>query len=360
MDIGRTLPADLSAELGELLSHKALYEALAKVVGDPVAELAEDRTIARWNLAAEALTGYSAQNLIGKPLREILAAGIDEERLLDVPHDGQPHEVHFAIRDAGGHSISVRGYALALRAGERVDGWLLSILPARALDEIEQLKSEFVGTVSHELKTPLAAIKAYCETMLANAALSKEQTQEYLGVISFQADRLERLIDNLLLVTRVEAGQLLKRRVKLGLDAILERAIAELSYDASAYSIELSIGDAKVSGDPDRLVSVFTHLLDNAIKYMPGGGVVRIEAEEADGKTLVSVHDQGIGIEDEHLPFIFDRFYRVDSDLTSSVGGSGLGLFLVHALVRAHGGVVEVRSDPGVGSVFTLSLPVRD
>ncbi|MBC5815979.1 MAG: PAS domain-containing protein [Candidatus Eremiobacteraeota bacterium] len=360
MDIGRTIPADVGGDLlAEVLSYKSLYEALSRLVQDAVIQLDAAARIVRWNLAAEALTGYSAQRCLGKPFRELLANN-QLQIILDIPCDGVAHEIRFSFLDPAGFRTDVRAYVTALRNGEESDGWLVTCMSARHADEIEQLKNEFVSTVSHELKTPLAAIKAYCSTLLLNPGLDEEARVEYLSVVDQQTDRLNRLIDDLLLVTRVEAGQMLKRRVRLSLDTILERVVGDLLYDGSVHRIELETNGVKVSGDPDRIVDVLTHILDNAIKYTPGGGTVRVAAREQDGHTVIDIRDEGIGIHEEHLPLIFDRFYRVDSELTSNVGGSGLGLFLVHSLVRAHGGKVDVRSEPGKGSTFTLKMPVRE
>lgn len=358
MDIGRSLPEDLTRDLlAEVLSFKALYEALSKLVQDAVIELDARERVVRWNLAAEALTGHAAQGTSGRPFQHFLAAQ-SAAPLASVPHDGSVHEVRFALSDPAGKRIEVRGHAAALCSGDTLEGWLITCEATRGADEIEQLKNEFVSTVSHELRTPLAAIKAYSATLLSNPALDAAHHDEYLHVIDQQTDRLTKLVDDLLLVTRIEAGQMLKRRVRVRLDSILERVLAQSGYDAQRYTVECDTNGLWVSGDPDRLVDIFSHLIDNAVKYTPGGGVVKIAAHERDGQTIVTVRDQGVGMAAEHLPLIFDRFYRIETG--SGGGGNGLGLFLVHSLVRAHGGTIDVRSDPGKGSAFTVALPVRE
>lgn len=115
-----------------------------------------------------------------------------------------------------------------------------------------------------------------------------------------------------------------------------------------------------VCGDPERLQDVFRNLIENAVKYSPEGGAIAVTAHQTAASTVVEVHDEGVGIEEEHLPYIFARFYRVESDLGTAVGGSGLGLFIVHSLVRAHGGNIGVRSEPGTGTTFTVTLPERE
>lgn len=361
MDIGRALPADLTRDvLAQVLSYKTLYEALSRTVSDACIEVDSSGRIVRWNVAAEALTGYSAQSAIGTELREFLQDAVLLDDLARLPIDGPATEMRFSLHDHAGKHIDVRGWVSVLRSNDEVEGWLLACVPARRIDEIEQLKNEFVSTVSHELKTPLAAVKAYCSTLISNPSFDEERRAEYLSVIDHESDRLARSIDDLLLVTRVEAGQMLKRRVRLTLDSILSRVVEQLAYDPQRHEVVIQTNGVRISGDPDRIVDVLVHVIDNAIKYTPDGGTIAIDAHEDDGHTVVEVRDSGIGIASDHLPLIFDRFYRVDSDLTSSVGGSGLGLYLVNSLVRAHGGNVGVRSEPGKGSTFTIKLPVRE
>jgi signal transduction histidine kinase len=229
----------------------------------------------------------------------------------------------------------------------------------RRIDEIEQLKNELVSTVSHELKTPLAAIKAYTATLRQNPELYAEKREEYLRIVEEQADRLSRLIEDLLLVTRVEAGQLLRRRTTIPLDAVLDEALAEIHFDTKRYPIERETAAATVSGDPDRLRDLFRNLIENAIKYSPEGGPIVVRARETDDTTVVEVSDSGIGISAGDLPYIFERFYRAESEVASAAGGSGLGLYITRAIVRAHGGTIEARSEAGRGTTFTACLPKR-
>ena len=230
----------------------------------------------------------------------------------------------------------------------------------RRVDEIEQLKNELVSTVSHELKTPLAAIKAYTATLRQNPDVYLEKRDEYLKIIEEQADRLSRLIEDLLMVTRVEGGQLLRRRTAVPLDSILDGALSEIPFDPQRYRIERKTAGIVVSGDPDRLRDLFRNLIENAIKYSPEGGPIVIEAQQHPDRTFIEVRDSGLGIAAEDLPYIFERFYRVQTDETTAIGGSGLGLYIVAAIVRAHGGTIEVSSDPGRGTTLAVTLPLRD
>ena len=227
----------------------------------------------------------------------------------------------------------------------------------RRIDEIEQLKNELVSTVSHELKTPLATIKAYAATLRQNPELYADKRDEYLKIVEEQADRLSRLIEDLLLVTRVEAGQLLRRRATVKLDTVLREAIAEIHFDKDRHPITCETGSVSISGDPDRLRDLFRNLIENAIKYSPNGGAIAVRAWPDNGGARIEITDSGIGIAAEDLPYIFERFFRVESETTSTVGGSGLGLYIVSAIVRAHGGSIEARSEPERGTTFSIVLP---
>jgi signal transduction histidine kinase len=152
---------------------------------------------------------------------------------------------------------------------------------------------------------------------------------------------------------------MLRRRVNISVGELVDEALRYLQHDPVRHPVECRAGGVTISGDPERLRDIFRNLLENAFKYSPAGGSVEIAAEIVGNHSLISVKDTGIGIAPSDLPYIFDRFFRVESENTASVGGSGLGLYIVHALVRAHGGTIDVRSEPGAGTTFTLRLPLR-
>lgn len=353
MDIGRTLPPDVTDDLlDEIVGFKARLDALLAVASDGLIVLDADGTVARWNPAAEAITGVSADRAVGKRVHAI-AEGV---ALHEHDLEATPRAQTWTFGSAG--SRPVRATVSTLGRDGRVDGWLVNFAPQRRYDEIEQLKNELVGSISHELKTPLATIKAYAQT-LRDGPPSVAAMRESLDVIDEQTDRLGRAVDALLQVSRVDAGQLLKRRELVRLDDVLDAALLALSYDHASHPLVRETGDVTVSGDPDLLRDAFAQVIDNAAKFSESGREVRIRAELRQDRCLVDVIDRGIGIEDVHLPYIFDRFYRVDRALDAPVGGNGLGLFIASALVRAHGGSIEVRSEPGNGTTVTLALPVR-
>ncbi len=342
VDSGRTLPAHLGADAGA--------EGLIHVDGD--------RRIVRFNAAAERTLGYSSGSVIGSELRALLHESAASESLpAQLPVE--PQILRLTFRGTSGEPVRVQARCAAILREGRPEGWVLLFSTSERIDEIEQLKNELVSTVSHELKTPLAAIKAYAATLRNNPTLYESRRDEYLAVVEEQADRLARLVDDMLMVSRVEGGLLLRQRVLVPLEPLLREAAAQTCADPARHPMRIHAEGVHVSGDPDRLRDVFRNLIKNAVKYSPAGGAVSIAASQTEDCTYVEVQDHGVGIAAEHQPFIYDRFYRVESDAASRVGGSGLGLYIVNALVRAHGGSVDVHSALGEGTTFTVRLPLR-
>jgi len=230
--------------------------------------------------------------------------------------------------------------------------------PARYA-EIEQLKNELLGSLSHEMRTPLATIKAYASTLRSNPDALAGERDEYLATIERQADRLARFVDDLLLLGRVDAQHLLARRVNVTVDYLLDAAQERLGGAATAR-IERHATHVQLDGDPELLADALMHLVDNALKFSAPQTHVRIEARAEGKRVAVAVHDRGIGILPEHLPYIFERFYRVERNLAAPASGSGLGLAIAREIVQAHGGTLQVESVPQQGSTFTMAFPMRE
>jgi two-component system phosphate regulon sensor histidine kinase PhoR len=357
VDSSRTLPADVNRDLlDELLAVKALAAAITQIVADGVVQLDERQRIVRFSTAAETMLGFSAESLVGAPFADLLHESNVSQPCID---SDRPQTRSLILRDSAGEAVRVSARCATLRRGSDIEGWMIAFTPKRRIEEIEQLKNELVSTVSHELNTPLAAIKAYTATLRMNPALYESHRDEFLGVVEQQADRLSRLIDDMLLVTRVDLGHMLRRRLLVSLDSVIDDALRDVQHDPVMHPVGRHCEGVVVSGDPERLLDIFRNLLENAFKYSPQGGGVDVAAQSGSRQTVITVRDRGVGISEADLPYIFDRFYRSESEHTKHVGGSGLGLYIVHALVRAHGGTIDVRSEPGAGTTFTLRLPVR-
>jgi len=312
-------------------------------------------TIERWSSGAEGLTGVSVGDAVGRPLAQVAPGALET-----FERDYARGPLEICVADLDGELRPLVGRARPLTHGGEPAGWIWVFRSEQRIREIDQLKAEFVGTVSHELRTPLTSIKAYTATLRTNPHLDEATRGEFLQIVEQEADRLTRLVDDLLVVTRVESGFMLKRRQSISLQQIFDRVLTNLARDAQRHPIYLDLGNVMVSCDPDRLHEVFANLLENAVKYSPQGGEIRVWAERFPDGAKVMIGDSGIGIPEGELHYIFDKFYRVDNHLTASAGGSGLGLYIVRSIVRAHGGSVDVTSVAGQGATFTVTLPDRN
>ncbi len=229
------------------------------------------------------------------------------------------------------------------------------------LKKLEHLRTEFVANVSHELKTPLTSIKGFVETLLAGALENPETARSFLTVVDGHAARLERLINELLELSRLESGELPLQFRPVDLKSLLQRSRQlfenEIHAKRQALEIECPQTLSPVSGDEEKLERALSNLIHNAVKFTPEEGKIKVCAREEVAQVKISVSDTGIGIAEDELPRIFERFYRVDKSRSRKEGGTGLGLSIVKHIAQVHGGSVSVESRVNKGSTFTLSLP---
>jgi signal transduction histidine kinase len=228
--------------------------------------------------------------------------------------------------------------------------------------EIETKKSEFVSIASHELRTPLTAIKGYLSMLLDEDAGGLNPTQiKFLDRIYRSTDRLVNLVEDILSVSRIEENRLTSRPRAVDVGEVLDSLLHELDYRAQEKSVSIEIVSLNlppVLADPGHLRQVLFNLVDNAVKYTPVGGAVTISFQRRKGHLITSVSDTGVGIAEDQLPKLFEKFERVNNPLSIRAGGSGLGLFITKNLVERQGGKIWVRSVPRKGSTFSFSLPI--
>jgi signal transduction histidine kinase len=239
---------------------------------------------------------------------------------------------------------------------------ILNVVDITRFRQAEELKSTFVSVVSHELKTPVALIKGYAETLRREDADWDRQTmQESLAVIAEESDHLTHLIDSLLEASRIQAGGLKLEPTDVHLPRLAEKVVDGFRTQTKIHTFDLDFPPEfpPVWGDPERLREVLSNLVSNAVKYSPEGGAVWVGGRVDGAGVTVYVADQGIGIPAEEQDRIFDRFHRVETGLRRSTEGTGLGLYLVKAIIEAHGGQVWVESAPGRGSIFMFTLPSK-
>jgi two-component system phosphate regulon sensor histidine kinase PhoR len=225
----------------------------------------------------------------------------------------------------------------------------------------EKMQKEFVSNVSHELRTPITAVRATAEALIAGAKNDEEVVDRFLNTIVAESDRLSALIDDLMEIAKRESGVTRTEKGEFCVAEIVRRAFATVRPLAEQKQVEVgfAVSDGLVArADEIQLVQLVRNLLDNAVKYTPAGGRVDVAAARADGEISISVRDTGIGIPHGEVDRIFERFYRVDKARSRRLGGTGLGLAIVRDIVEAHGGRIEVVTELGAGSTFTVTLPV--
>ncbi|HWC72100.1 MAG TPA: ATP-binding protein [Actinomycetota bacterium] len=230
---------------------------------------------------------------------------------------------------------------------------------SRELETLETSRRDLVANVSHELKTPITAIRAHLENLLDGV---EEPDNETLQVMLAQSERLGRLVEQLLDLSKLESGDVPLRREQVALAPLVAQVMSEIQVASADRDVEVSsaLPDdlPPIEADAERVHQVIFNLVDNAVRFTPEGGEVRIEAQRHNGAVEVRVADTGVGIPAEALPRLFERFYRVDAARARGDGGTGIGLAIARSVVEAHGGTIRAESEPGHGSTFSFDLPI--
>ncbi|NPV72738.1 MAG: phosphate regulon sensor histidine kinase PhoR [Pelotomaculum sp.] len=228
---------------------------------------------------------------------------------------------------------------------------------------LQEMRSEFVANVSHELRTPLTSIRGFAETLLDGALEEPDTARRFLEIINSETERLSRLIDELLNLSRLESHKWVPKRQPVNMGELIKRAVAILQPRAVEKNLAIKINLPEdlpvVQGDPDMLSQVLLNLIENAVVYTQAGGEVSISAAATQDEMKVDVKDNGIGIPPESLSRVFERFYRVDKARSREQGGTGLGLSIVKHIIDAHRGSVQVESKVGIGSTFSFVIPLE-
>lgn len=232
------------------------------------------------------------------------------------------------------------------------------------LKRVDALRTDFIANASHELRTPLASLLGFIDTLLGPAARDAEAREKFLGIMRGQAERMSRLIDDLLSLSRIEMYQHVRPTGSVDLAGLLREVREGLQTQAKAADLDVRLalpaGPLTVTGDRGQLYEVFENLVDNAIKYGAGGKTVEVELSEVNrpgGRYLVTVTDHGPGVEPEHVPRLTERFYRIDADTSRKKKGTGLGLAIVKHIIQRHRGQMSIRSKPGEGLRVEILLP---
>jgi two-component system phosphate regulon sensor histidine kinase PhoR len=340
----------LATRLHALEADDALMSTLLESINEGVVAVSDRGSVVRMNesardyLGVKTPTPFPADRL---PQVALIRAAL-REAMSGVP--SEQHETVFA------------GRTLVLTARPLPDGGaVLALLDLTTRRRLETIRRDFVANVSHELKTPLTVISGFAETLL-DSDLSTEQRNQFVGTIQSNVVRMQRIVDDLLDLARYESGGWAPNPVAVDVKAAAADALALVQTEAARRKLELrsdiSNGAERATADATALRQILQNLVENAVRYTQSGSVT-VFARREDGGVIIGVRDTGVGIPREHLPRIFERFYRVDAGRSREVGGTGLGLAIVKHLAEAHGGSVRAVSTLGVGTEVAVFFPDR-
>jgi two-component system phosphate regulon sensor histidine kinase PhoR len=357
----KKMASDLSERLGVVIRQRNELEAvLSSMVEGVIAVDMQERVIRINDAGAKmfestptAMTGCTIQEVARNPLlQKFVSKALTSEKAL---------EKEILLYLDGEKTLNAHASILRDGAGERT-GVVVVLNDITRLKKLETIRKDFVANVSHEIKTPITAIKGFVETLRDGALHHPEDALRFLEIIDKHVNRLEAIVEDLLRLSRIEkeseAGEILLSPHSVR--ASLRTTIQICQAQAASKNVTLSLScenEIIAKMNPPLLEQAVLNLLDNAIKYSQPGGTVHLEAMEASDEIVISVTDRGCGIGKEHLPRLFERFYRADKGRSRKEGGTGLGLAIVKHITQAHGGRVSVISAPGEGSTFRIHLP---
>jgi len=347
-------------QMHSLASEKRRLDTILRGMGEGVMVTTTDGTITLVNPAFREMFGISGE-VEGKRLIEISRNSDLQSAFHDLSVSGKDltREIHIPPGN-----VTLLTHWVPLMVDSSGDGVVAVFHDITDMKYVEEMRRDFVANVSHELRTPVSVIKGYAETLMLDGVLASEpeRAMRFVQIIHNHAERLTTLINDILTLSCLESKTAALDLNDLDIAGTANKSCMLLAANAAAKSIriqnEVGPGLPRVMADQGRLEQVLVNLIDNAVKYTPEGGGVRIFAEQGESFVRISVEDSGIGIPSKDLPRIFERFYRVDEGRSRDKGGTGLGLSIAKHIIQLHGGEMTVASVPGKGSTFSFTLNI--
>lgn len=349
----------LKETIGQITEERNKLQAILTSMTDGVIAIDREGHILLINPMVETMFSVRQEDVMGKSVIEVIR-NYDLEKLLLgalAGNDSFTREIQML-------SPMVRTFRVHLAPLKNASGPVGVVAVLRDITEIkelEQMRTDFVANVSHELRTPLTSIKGFVETLLDGAIEDKTVARHFLDIINDESDRLSRLINDILTLSRLEEKDAGVNKAPVEMAKVINNIVSILHSRIKEKNLDLRTDIADnlpvIQADQDMMGQLFINLLDNAIKYTPSGGRIRVEVQPAQQGIKVTVSDTGIGIPGKSLPRLFERFYRVDKARSREMGGTGLGLAIVKHILEQHGGSIEVQSELGRGTAFTFYLP---
>jgi two-component system phosphate regulon sensor histidine kinase PhoR len=364
-----TMADSLQLQMNRILEDESRLKSVLENMMSGVVMIDREERIVLMNRSAEDFLGFSGDELLGKKFNEAKQQ-FEFTQLIRECIEAREHirdEMIFYFPEERILEVNVSPMS---QTGENWAGVLIVLHNITAVRRLERMRSEFVANVSHELKTPIAAVKGFAETLLAGAIDDKEIAKQFLQIIFDESERLNRLIGDILELSKIESKRIPMHFSPVEMHSLVERSLHMMRAEAEKKHIILEMQveeDIYIEADEDRLRQILINLLSNGISYTPEGGKVKVNVEPLHSPTdrdneyervRMTITDSGIGIPKKDLPRIFERFYRVDKARSRVSGGTGLGLSIVKHLVDLHKGTIHVESEVGIGTKFIIDLPV--
>jgi two-component system phosphate regulon sensor histidine kinase PhoR len=357
--------AGVAIELRKLLDRlrfeSARREAILSGMAEGVLAVDHELRVTFCNAAFLQAIDFRGSRFEGLFLLELIRDPGLHELLRSVLATGEPHKLRFKLSAANVHTFEVNATALDMLSGR---GAIAILHDITDLERLEQVRKDFIANVSHEFRTPLSGIIGYSDTLLDGALEDRGNNRRFVEIIRSNAVRLSSIASDLLVLSELESGTEPREPDVISIQGVLDSALLTVEQEARARDVALireEIEDAYVSGSRLRLEQALLNLMANAIKFNRAGGEVRVAAKNGHaGQVAITIADTGVGIPSQDLPRIFERFYRVDKARSREVGGTGLGLSIVKHVVERMKGAIQVESQLGRGSTFTLLLPSVD
>ncbi len=357
------LAASLDDKINEIVAEKRKLELILENMDNAVILLDRYGQVTDVNRQAAAMFGVTPA-MLGQHNIQVVGLSALEQAVRQTVEEGQSRHIDLKTNLSGVKRVFQVFLAPTFSPENEPAGVLCVFHDITALKEVEERQAEFVANASHELGTPLTAIKGFAETLLDGALADPKLSVQFLTVIQEEADRMHRLVKELMQLARLNSAEY-RQQVRLEpTDAgkVAATVISQLypQWRAKELEVKLVAGEEPVRAlaNPDWLTQVLVNLLDNSIKFTPPGGRITVSCNQDAGNAVIMVEDTGSGIPAADLPFIFDRFYRVDKARARESGGSGLGLSIVKFIVETLGGAITVKSKAGEGTTFTITLPL--
>ncbi|HHC23969.1 MAG TPA: HAMP domain-containing protein [Desulfobacterales bacterium] len=360
-DAMNQMAVQLRERIETVISQRNEYEAVLSSMVEGVIAIDMEERILSINHAAANILKNSSHEMKGRTIQEVVRNRELHAFVEETLSSGQTAERDIVLRQNGERILNIRSAPLC-NANEKRIGTLVVLDDVTHLRHLEEVRRDFVANVSHEIRTPLTAIKGFVETLQNGAVDNPEEAERFLAIIEKHVNRLAAIIEELLLLSKIEREDEI-RQIQLeegSVEEVIRASVQACQAKAEEKNIRIDIScedTFSAKADLPLLEQAVVNLLDNAIKYSRENSVVRVETALSDSEIIIKVQDHGMGISKQHLPRLFERFYRVDKARSCKLGGTGLGLAIVKHITQAHDGRVTVESALGKGSTFAIHLP---